>query len=61
MKLSAEVSVEFPSLIEDNAIGPSPYQAAQFHIRQLLQALSELSPGRDRDKRQVRSASATSQ
>ena len=53
MEPSADVSAEFPSLIEDDAIGPSPYQAAQFHLRQSLQALSELSPGRDPEKRKA--------
>jgi hypothetical protein len=53
MEPNAEVSAEFPSFVDDDAIGPSPYQAAQFHLRQSLQALSELSPGRDPEKRKA--------
>ena len=53
MEPNAEVSAEFPSFVDDDAIGPSPYQAAQFHLRQSLQSLSELSPGRDPEKRKA--------
>ncbi len=53
MESSAEVSSEFPSIIADDEVGPAPYQAAQFHLKQALQALSELSPGKDHEKRKA--------
>ena len=48
------VSSEFPSVLVDDTedtMGPSPYRAAIFHLRQGLQALSALSPGPDDEKR----------
>jgi hypothetical protein len=51
MEQPAETSSEFPSLVSDESIGPSPYQSAQFHLRQALQALTDLSPGRDPERR----------
>ena len=53
MEMNAEVSSEFPSLVAEPEEGPSPYQSAQFHLRQALQALSDLAPGKDREKRKV--------
>ena len=53
MEQPAETSSEFPSLISDESIGPSPYQSAQFHLRQALQALTDLSPGRDPERRKA--------
>ena len=53
MEPSAEVSSEFPSLVADDATGPTPYQSAQFHLRQALQALTDLSPGRDPERRKA--------
>jgi transcriptional regulator with XRE-family HTH domain len=53
MEQPAETSSEFPSLVSDESIGPSPYQSAQFHLRQALQALTDLSPGRDPERRKA--------
>lgn len=53
MEMNAEVSSEFPSLVAEPEEGPSPYQSAQFHLRQALQALSDLAPGKDREKRKA--------
>lgn len=50
MESSAEVSAEFPSIIDDDTSGPPPYHAAQFHLRQALQAISDLVPGHDPEK-----------
>ena len=49
MQSEAAVSSEFPSVIADDASQPSAYQAALFHLRQGLQALCELAPGKDRE------------
>ena len=53
MEQTVEASSEFPSIVADDSMGPSPYQAAQFHLRQALQALTDLSPGRDPEKRKA--------
>ena len=53
MEMNVEVSSEFPSLVAEPEEGPSPYQSAQFHLRQALQALSDLAPGKDREKRKA--------
>ena len=51
MQVEAAISSEFPSVIGGDTLEPSPYQAALFHLRQGLQALGDLSPGADREKR----------
>lgn len=51
MQPEAAVSSEFPSVISDDTSQTSAYQAALFHLRQGLQALCELSPGKDREKK----------
>ena len=53
MQPSAAVSSEFPSVVADDTSEPSPYQAALFHLRQGLQALADLSPGKDPEKRKA--------
>ena len=53
METSAEVLSEFPSLMMEDTTKASPYRAAQFHLRQALQALSDLAPGRDSEKRKA--------
>ncbi len=53
MQAEAAISSEFPSVVTDDSIEPSPYQAALFHLRQGLQALHDLSPGKDPEKRQA--------
>ncbi len=53
MQVEAAISSEFPSVIGGDTLEPSPYQAALFHLRQGLQALGDLSPGADREKRQA--------
>ena len=53
MQPNAEVSSEFPSIMATADTEPSPYQAALFHLRQGLQALSDLAPGKNREKRQA--------
>lgn len=47
MHAEASFSSEFPSVISDDSLEPSPYHAALFHLRQGLQALCDLSPGAD--------------
>lgn len=49
--VESAISSEFPSVLADDTLEPSPYQAALFHLRQGMQALCDLSPGTDRDKR----------
>ncbi len=46
-------SSEFPSVVSDGPTEVSSYQAALFHLRQGLQALTNLSPGDDADKQQA--------
>lgn len=53
MQIDAAISSEFPSVLGDSELEPSPYQAALFHLRQGLQALSDLSPGAEPEKRQA--------
>ena len=53
METSAEDLPEFPSLMMEDTTKASPYRAAQFHLRQALQALSDLAPGRDSEKRKA--------
>ena len=53
MEAEAAFSSEFPSVLVEEAIEPSPYQAALFHLQQGLQALCDLSPGKDRERRQA--------
>ena len=53
MQPEVAVSSEFPSVIADDTSQPSAYQAALFHLRQGLQALCELSPGKDQEKKQA--------
>lgn len=53
MEPATEVDSEFPSILANDATEPSLYQAAQFHLRQALQALTDLSPGRDPEKRKA--------
>ena len=52
MQAEAAFSSEFPSVLADDTLEPSPYQAALFHLRQGLQALCDLSPGADPAKRE---------
>ena len=52
MHAEATFSSEFPSVLADDTLEPSPYQAALFHLRQGLQALCDLSPGADAAKRE---------
>ncbi len=52
MQAEAAFSLEFPSVLADDTLEPSPYQAALFHLRQGLQALCDLSPGADPAKRE---------
>ena len=47
MHSEAAFSSEFPSVLSDDTLEPSPYHAALFHLRQGLQALCDLSPGAD--------------
>jgi transcriptional regulator with XRE-family HTH domain len=54
MQAEPAIQTEFPSLRAADTQEPSPYQAALFHLRQGLQALTDLSPGRSRGKRQAR-------
>lgn len=51
MQAHAATSSEFPSVLADDTMEPSPYHAALFHLRQGLQALYALSPGSDPAKR----------
>lgn len=53
METHAEFSSEFPSIVAEAEVGPSPYQAAQFHLRQALQALTDLAPGTDLEQRKA--------
>lgn len=53
MEISAEFSAEFPSLVAEQETEPSPYQSAQFHLRQALQALTDLAPGKDPERRKA--------
>ncbi len=53
MQPNADTSSEFPSVISDETMEPSPYQAALFHLRQGLHALAGLSPGKDPEKRKA--------
>lgn len=53
MQSSAEASSEFPSVVAEDSNEPSPYQAALFHLRQGLQALTDLAPGKDPEKRKA--------
>ena len=53
MHAEAAISSEFPSVLSAEPQGLSTYQAALFHLRQGLQALSDLSPGDDADKQQA--------
>jgi transcriptional regulator with XRE-family HTH domain len=53
MESASESSSEFPSIILDDTAGSAPYLAAQFHLRQALQALSDLAPGKDPEKRKA--------
>ena len=50
MEPNAEVEAVFPSIVDEDTSGPPPYQAAQFHLRQALQAISDLVPGTDPEK-----------
>ena len=50
MEPNAEVEAVFPSIVDEDTSGPPPYQAAQFHLRQALQAISDLVPGTDIEK-----------
>ena len=50
MQAPAATSSEFPSVLADDTIEPSPYHAALYHLRQGLQALFALSPGADAGK-----------
>lgn len=52
MHTEAAFSSEFPSVVADDTLGPSSYQAALFHLRQGLQALCDLSPGADPAKKE---------
>ena len=52
MQAPAATSSEFPSVLADDTIEPSPYHAALYHLRQGLQALFALSPGADAGKRE---------
>ncbi len=52
MEADTAISSEFPSVLADDTLGPSPYQAALFHLRQGLQALCDLSPGSEPGKRE---------
>lgn len=53
MEPATEVDSEFPSILANDATEPSLYQAAQFHLRQALQAITDLSPGRNPEKRKA--------
>ena len=53
MQTSAAVSSEFPSIVSDGGLEPSPFEAAMFHLRQGLAALSDLSTGRDPEKKEA--------
>lgn len=52
MQAEAAVSSEFPSVLADDTLAPSPYQAALFHLRQGLLALAGLSLGADPSRRE---------
>lgn len=53
MQPNAAVSSEFPSVIGGNALEPSPFEAAMFHLRQGLAALCDLTPGKDPQKKEA--------
>lgn len=52
MHSEAAFSSEFPSVVAEDTLEPSPYHAALFHLRQGLQALCDLSPGADPAKKE---------
>ena len=52
MQTSAAVSSEFPSIVSDGGLEPSPFEASMFHLRQGLAALSDLLTGKDPEKRE---------
>lgn len=53
MQPNAAVASEFPSIIGDNALEPSPFEVALFHLRQGLAALCDVSPGKDPEKKEA--------
>lgn len=60
MHMTAATSAEFPSVLADDAMGPSPYHAALFFLRQGLHALHALAPG-DESQRSEREQLITMQ
>lgn len=54
MQVESAFETEFPTLLQDDTLAPSPYHAALFHLRQGLQALAILAPGKDPRQRAAR-------
>ena len=54
MEVESAFSSEFPTVLADDTLAPSPYQAALFHFRQGMQALCSLAPGAEPRRRAAR-------
>jgi transcriptional regulator with XRE-family HTH domain len=54
MEVESAFPSEFPTVLADDTLAPSPYQAALFHFRQGMQALCSLAPGAEPRRRAAR-------
>ncbi len=54
MQVESAFSSEFPTVLTDDTLAPSPYQAALFHLRQGMQAIGTLAVGTEPRRRAAR-------